>query len=55
MLSFPPIMNNLVTAGLNFLLEMMSAIISSKTINDFLFFVRLKYSKFSETSSTDCK
>ena len=34
--------NNSVTTGLNFLLASISAIVSSNTINTFLFFVALK-------------
>ena len=40
MLSFlPPLKNNYVTIGLNFLLDSESAIISSNTIDTLLFFV----------------
>ena len=40
MLSFlPPLKNNYVTIGLNFLLDSKSAIISSSTIDTLLFFV----------------
>ena len=37
MLSFAPHNNNSVTVGLNFLLASISAMISSNTINTFLF------------------
>ena len=45
-LSFP-LENNSVTIGLNFLLDSISAIISSNTNNTLLLFVGLKHSKFS--------
>ena len=41
MLSFFPLKNNSVTIGIYVLLNTISAIISQKTINTFLFFVRL--------------
>ena len=40
-LSFLPLKNNSVTIGLNFLLDFISAIISSNTIKSLLFFVVL--------------
>ena len=40
-LSFLPLKNNSVTIGLNFLLDSISAIISSNTIKSLLFFVGL--------------
>ena len=41
MLSCLPLKNNAVTIGLNFLLDFISAIVSSNTINILLFFVGL--------------
>ena len=41
MLSFLPLKNNSVTLGLNVLLDSISAIMSSNTINTLLFFVGL--------------
>ena len=46
-LSFLSLKNNSVTIGLNFLLDSISTIISSNTINTLLFFVGLYSSKFS--------
>ena len=46
-LSFLPLKNNPVTIGLKFLLDSISAIISSNTINTLLFFVGSESSKFS--------
>ena len=51
--SFPPLTNNLVTIGLNFLLLSFSAIISSNMINIFRFlfgFYSLIFLKISFTS-----
>ena len=44
--SFLPLINNSVTTGLSFLLLIISAIISSKTINTLRFFPRLYFSIF---------
>ena len=46
MLSFLPLKNNSVAIGLNFLLASISVIISSNTINTFLFLVGLQPSNF---------
>ena len=46
-LSFLALKNNSVNTGLNFLLTLISAIVSSNTINTFLFFGGLSSSKFS--------
>ena len=47
MLIFLPLKNNSVTIGLHFLLASISAIISSNTINTFLFCIGKQSSKFS--------
>ena len=45
-LSFLPLITNSVTTGLSFLLLIISAIVSSKTINTLRFFLRLYPSIF---------
>ena len=47
MFSFLPVKNNSETIGINFLSDSISTMISSNTINTFLFFVVLYFSKCS--------